>query len=336
MNINKLTPAKSCKLSESQRVTIFAAFDAAAKVINKKTSYIRRFSEPRKSGLGYRCKFWGVRLKDIDTTKLIAKIQKALPDGYTVEISHGAWTYDIIVRTPKFTAVSEGVEVEPTQISDVESSENHTVHTVVDVEFEAPMCPPMIVTVNCTVVLDPAGNVVSKEATDISFACPAMPQATSDELVGTMNLMSQLLGVKGIQEAIVTAGKEGLAIGVANAQGSFISNSRMSSESSDEDYDEAIRTIDEISDLKAQLRDKSNEVKLLTSTLTLLLEDVKNLDITEDLQDALDCIEWDNFISPELTKNGSSTAINYTVNTGALKRFIACELNHRLREMLTI
>lgn len=226
MNKNNKTRIQSrlTKLSVNQQDIIFAVFDDVAKVINKKTSYIRRFSEPRKNGLGYRCKFWGVRLRDVNVNKLIEKIKKVLPAGYTVEFSHSSWTTDLIIRTPKFTAETEGVEVDAdrpnffvtSNIDDIDANGANP-NTIIRktwamVDFQAPMCPPMVVTVFCEVEIDNAGNVVRKEATDLEFSCPAMPEATTEELGGTMQMMSNLFGVEGIQEAVVTAGKKGLQL----------------------------------------------------------------------------------------------------------------------------
>jgi hypothetical protein len=350
MNKNKFIPAKSSKLTDSQRVTIFNAFDAAAKIINKKTSYIRRFSEPRKNGLGYRCKFWGVSVKNIDTAKLIAKIQKALPDGYTAELSSGSWTYDIIIRTPKFTADSTVVDTMlPTDTAD--NAKSTIVKTWANVDFQAPMCPPMAVTVYCEIELDPAGNVVSKEATDLKFSCPEMPEATSDELSGTMSMMSGLLGVEGIKDAVVEAGKKGLELCVEEVvalhkQGEFTSmqdedtvKPTKGADRMDKLKDQIIeRQAAEIVDLKhklarlesdcdrieAQFSELNEEYEELRSAHDNLIEECQNLDITGFLEDSLRDVEWSEYLTFEMASDGS---IRPVVDTNTLAVDVADSTN---------
>ena len=303
-NIKNREAAQGSKLSDSQRSMIFDAFDAAAKVINKKTDYIRRFSEPRKGGLGYRCKFWGIRLRNIDTTKLIAKIQKVLPDGYTVEIGSGPYnSSDLIIRTPKMSIESSTPKaaVKPAQVSDttVNSEDTQTINCSVDVPFEAPQCPPMILKVDSTIVLDSALQVVSKEATNISFSCPTFP-ATSEELVGTMMLMDRIFGLD-IQDLIVAKGKEGLELCVEQA-------------------------IDIASSLwtPAEAEDEI-EMEFEESELAGILDD--------KLSDIFHCVNWENFITYDINKSGTVTAV---VDTHALAGMVANQLADQMQSEMGV
>jgi hypothetical protein len=95
--MNKLKSSKS-KLNDAQRELVFNEFDRVQKILaSKGISYIRRFSEPRKNGLGYRCKWWYVNNISLKVLKSIK-----LPEGWSLEIVSGYYRNSIALYTSKF------------------------------------------------------------------------------------------------------------------------------------------------------------------------------------------------------------------------------------------
>ena len=95
--MNNIKSYKS-KLSDAQRELVFNEFDKVQKaLILKGMSYDRRISEPRKNGMGYRCKWW--RTNNI-SPKVLKSIK--LPEGWSLESTSGYYLNSIILRTNKF------------------------------------------------------------------------------------------------------------------------------------------------------------------------------------------------------------------------------------------
>ena len=86
------------KLSDAQRELIFNEFDRVQQALVSKAgmTYIRRFSEPRKSGMGYRCKWWYAKYnpKTLNAIKL--------PEGWSLEVVPGYYRNSIALYTSKF------------------------------------------------------------------------------------------------------------------------------------------------------------------------------------------------------------------------------------------
>jgi hypothetical protein len=83
--------SSKCNLSNETRNLIFNEFDSIQKKMYKSAGHTaaRRFSEPRKLGYGYRCKWWFFRLTPIQ----LVKIRKSLPKGWTIESVSSGGTF---------------------------------------------------------------------------------------------------------------------------------------------------------------------------------------------------------------------------------------------------
>jgi hypothetical protein len=97
--------SSKCKLSDKTRNLIFNEFNSIQKKMYKSSggfTAARRFAEPRKSGYGYRCKWWFFSLNPFQ----LFEIQKSLPKGWTIECSDAGPGFSpipsIIVRTNKY------------------------------------------------------------------------------------------------------------------------------------------------------------------------------------------------------------------------------------------
>jgi hypothetical protein len=96
--------SSKCNLSNETRNLIFNEFDSIQKKMYKSAGHtaVRRFSEPRKRGYGYRCKWWFFRLTPIQ----LVKIRKSLPKGWTIESVSSGGQFSgipcITVRTNKY------------------------------------------------------------------------------------------------------------------------------------------------------------------------------------------------------------------------------------------
>ena len=86
-NISKIEKSQYCKLDDSTRQLIFSEFDKVTAMLKAAgVSYNRRFSEPRKAGRAYRCKWW---ICEPDSYDIIRDIQKSLPEGWVVDFGVG-------------------------------------------------------------------------------------------------------------------------------------------------------------------------------------------------------------------------------------------------------
>jgi hypothetical protein len=92
--------SKFCNLSDETRKEIFSKFDEIQKLIKKYESrkYWIRFSEPRKRGQAYRCKWW---MGEVSQTGF-NKIAKSLPEGWVLKIVPGRYHNSIQVNTCKY------------------------------------------------------------------------------------------------------------------------------------------------------------------------------------------------------------------------------------------
>ena len=89
-NISKIEKSQYCKLDDSTRQLIFSEFDKVTAMLKAAgVEYNRRFSEPRKAGRAYRCKWWICE----PNYSIIRDIQKSLPKGWVVELGFAEGIY---------------------------------------------------------------------------------------------------------------------------------------------------------------------------------------------------------------------------------------------------